>query len=88
MEFVLLPLIVFLTVLTVAIVLMRRHDQASQRQVFLTRMASPAPEDIEEIDITRRIRIQESGLVGQLLSRIKVIQRKTVTRNSKSIGTN
>ena len=47
MEFILLPLIVFLAVLTLAAMLVSRHDQLSQQQMILSRMSPPTPEDLE-----------------------------------------
>jgi tight adherence protein B len=72
----LLPLIVFLAVLIVALVMVRRHDYAGQQQFILSRMASPAPDDdLAEIDITRATRTRESALIGNLLSKVRLIRR-------------
>jgi Flp pilus assembly protein TadB len=75
MEFV-LPLIVFLTVLTVAVVVMFRHDQTSQRQMVLSRMSGPTLEDVEEeVDIKRAAPVRESAFFGNLISRVRLIGR-------------
>ena len=76
MEFILLPLIVFLTVLTLAVTLVSRHDQVSQQQMILSRMSPPTPEDIaEEIDIKRAGPGQESAFFGNLISKVRLIRR-------------
>jgi tight adherence protein B len=73
---VILPLIVFLTVLVVMVVVLRRQDYASQQQMILSRMARPTPEvDLADIDITRDERTPESNLFGNLLPRLQLIQR-------------
>jgi tight adherence protein B len=75
MEFV-LPLIVFLTVLTVAVVVMFRHDQTSQRQMVLSRMSGPTLEEVEEeVDIKRAAPVRESAFFGNLISRVRLIGR-------------
>lgn len=76
MEFILLPLIVFLTLVTLAAMLVSRHDQASQQQMILSRMLPPSSEDLEEeIDIKRAGRGQESAFFGRVISKIRLIQR-------------
>ncbi len=74
MDFI-LPLIVFLTVLMLMIVLLRRQDYASQQQMILSRMARPSPDEDVEVEITRDTRPQESTKVGSLLARLQLIQR-------------
>jgi tight adherence protein B len=75
MEFLLLPLIVFLAVLTVALVLVSRHDQVSQQQMVLSRMSAPSVEVLEDIDITRLARTPESAFFGYLCSKVRLIRR-------------
>ncbi len=72
----LVPLIVFLTVLVLTIVAMRRQDYASQQQMILSRMARPSPEvDLADIDITRDVRPSESNMFGDLVSKLHLAQR-------------
>jgi tight adherence protein B len=73
---IILPLIVFLTVLTLMAVVMSRQDYASQQQMILSRMARPSPDDDEmDVDITRETRTRESTRLGVLLSKLQLIQR-------------
>jgi tight adherence protein B len=75
MEFV-LPMIVFLTVLTVLVLMLQRSDYSSQQQIMLSRMMPPSPEESStDIDITRATRTRESSLIGNLLARLRLIQR-------------
>ena len=76
MELLLGPLVVFLAIITVASVAVLRHDQFSQRQVVLGRLARPIADDLEDdIDITRRGRAQESARFAKLTSKVRLIQR-------------
>jgi tight adherence protein B len=73
---VVVPLIVFLTVLVLMIVAMRRQDYASQQQMILGRMARPSPElDEIDIDITRDVRTPERSMFSGLFSKLQLIQR-------------
>jgi tight adherence protein B len=72
----LLPLIVFLTVLMLLVLLMRRSDYASQQQMILNRMARRLPEEgLTDVDITRTTRTRESTTFGNLLTKLQPIRR-------------
>jgi hypothetical protein len=73
---ILLPLIVFLTVVTMALVLLRRRDQRTQQDLVLSRMSRPAiEEDFTDLDITRDARVRESKFFDTLLARVRIIRR-------------
>jgi tight adherence protein B len=75
MELFLLPVLVFLTVLLVALVFARRHEQSSQEQTILARISPPAVEEVEEVAIMRPTRLRESGFIDTLLLKFHLIQR-------------
>ena len=51
MQLIVLPSIAFLAVLAIAVLLLGRHDELSQQQLILNRIAQPVPqEDDEEIE--------------------------------------
>ncbi len=73
---ILLPLIVFLTVVTMALVLLRRRDHQTQQDLVLSRMARPAMEDdFTDLDITRDARVRESKFIDTLLTKVRLIRR-------------
>ncbi len=71
----LIPVMVFLAVVILAMALVQRHDRASLQQMVLDRMARPVFEGAEEVDITRRRPMVESAFIGNLFSKVRLIQR-------------
>jgi len=74
MQLIVLPLIAFLAVLAIAVLLLSRHDELSQQQLILNRIAPPQEEG-EEVDITRQVRTEDSAFLGSLLSKFSLIGR-------------
>lgn len=72
MEFILIPLIAFVAVLTIAVALMSRHDELSLQQMILSRIAAPSPDE-EDVEITRQTRTEGSPIVGIFFSRFRLV---------------
>jgi tight adherence protein B len=66
---------VFLTVLVLALVIVRRRDHLSRQQMVLDRLSRPWAEDPEQIEITRMSRTREREVLIDLFSRVQMIRR-------------
>ncbi len=71
----LIVLSVFLTVLVLALVLVRRRDHLSRQQLVLDRLSRPWAEDPEDLEITRITRTREREILVNLFSRVQMIRR-------------
>jgi tight adherence protein B len=67
--------LVFLMIVMLGIVLMRRHDSRNQQRQLLQRIAQPAVKEVpQDTGITREARRSE-GLFGDLLDRMRLLHR-------------
>jgi tight adherence protein B len=75
----LLPLLVFLTIVTLGLVIVHRYLYQSQQEVIQSRLLGPSNEDMQDVDIMRAVPGWEPTSVGGLLSKLAFARRLQVS---------